>query len=73
MTSQQNPAVPFPVDDVCRRFPVIYTGAVYDVLDEMGYRNQVLPSDIQALTRDQHVAGVVLTVEGQCTRSVDPQ
>ena len=47
MTSSQNTALPFPVDDLCRRFSVIYTGAISDVLDEMGYRNQVLPSDIR--------------------------
>ncbi len=73
MTSQQNPAVPLPVDDVCGRFSVIYTGAISDVLDEMGYRNQVLPSDIQGLTLDHRVAGVAVTVEGQSTESVDPE
>ena len=50
-TPEENPAIPFPVDDVCRRFSIIYTGAISDVLDEMGYRNQVLPSDIQGLTK----------------------
>ena len=73
MTPEENPAVPFPVDDLCRRFSVIYTGAISDVLDEMGYRNQVLPSDIQGLTLDQRVTGVALTVEGQSTESVDPE
>ena len=72
-TPEENPAIPFPVDDVCRRFSVIYTGAISDVLDEMGYRNQVLPSDIQGLTRDQRVAGVALTLEGEPTASVDPE
>src|SRR5262249_54903927 len=72
VTSPQNPAVP-PLDEVCRRFSVIYTGAISDVLDEMGYRHQVLPSDIQGLSRDQRVAGVALTVEGQSTESVDPE
>jgi 4-hydroxy-4-methyl-2-oxoglutarate aldolase len=73
VTSQQNPAVPLPVDDVCGRFSVIYTGAISDVLDEMGYRNQVLPSDIQGLTLDHRVTGVAVTVEGQSTQSVDPE
>ena len=73
MTPEENPAVSIPVDEVCRRFSVIYTGAIADVLDEMGYRNQVLPSDIQGLTRDQRVAGVALTLEGEPTASVDPE
>jgi regulator of RNase E activity RraA len=71
--SVPNPAVDFDVDEVCRRFSVIYTGAISDVLDEMGYHHQVLPSAIQGLTMDQRVAGVAMTVEGQPTESVDPE
>jgi 4-hydroxy-4-methyl-2-oxoglutarate aldolase len=63
----------FDVDDVCRRFSVIYTGAISDVLDEMGFRNQVLPSAIQALTMDQRVAGIAMPVEGEPTDSLDPE
>ena len=73
MSSYLNPAVNFDVDEVCRRFSVIYTGAISDVLDEMGYRNQVLPPAIQGLTMDQKIAGVAMTVEGQPTDSVDPE
>ncbi len=65
--------VDFNVDDVCRRFSVIYTGAISDVLDEMGHRNQVLPSSIQALTMDQRVAGLAMPVEGEPTASQDPE
>jgi 4-hydroxy-4-methyl-2-oxoglutarate aldolase len=64
--------VDFNVDDVCRRFSAIYTGAISDVLDEMGHRNQVLPSSIQALTMDQRLAGVAMPVEGEPTDSQDP-
>jgi len=71
--SVPNPAVNFDVDEVCRRFSVIYTGAISDVLDEMGYHHQVLPASIQGLTMDQRVAGVAMTVEGQPTDSVDPE
>lgn len=63
----------YDVGDVCSRFSVIYTGAISDVLDEMGYRNQVLPSSIQALTMGQIVTGVAMTVEGQSTESQDPE
>ena len=73
MSSSQNPAVDFDVDEVCRRFSVIYTGAISDVLDEMGYHNQVLPAAIQGLTMDQKIAGVAMTVEGKPTDSLDPE
>jgi hypothetical protein len=62
MSSGQNPAVDFDVDEVCRRFLVIYviyTGAISEVLDEMGYHNQVLPKAIQGLTMDQKIAGLL--------------
>jgi regulator of RNase E activity RraA len=73
MSSYRNPAVDFDVDEACRRFSVIYTGAISDVLDEMGYHNQVLPSAIQGLTMEQKIAGVAMTVEGQPTDSLDPE
>lgn len=71
--SHQSESVEFDVEDVCRRFSVIYTGAISDVLDEMGYRNQSLPSEIQALEMGQRVAGRALPVEGEPTDSQDPE
>jgi 4-hydroxy-4-methyl-2-oxoglutarate aldolase len=65
--------VDYDVDDVCNRFAAIYTGAISDVLDEMGYRHQVLPSAIQALVPGQRVSGVAMPVEGQSTESQDPE
>ncbi len=70
---EQGKIVDFNVDEICRRFSAIYTGAISDVLDEMGYRQQVLPSAIQALTMDLRVAGVAMPVEGEPTDSVDPE
>ena len=61
------------VNDLCRRFSVIYTGAISDVLDEMGYRDQVLPAEIQGLTLDQRIAGIALPVEGKATDSQEPE
>lgn len=63
----------FSVEDVCRRYSLIYTGAITDVLDEMGYRNQCLPSTIRGLTMDAKVVGFAMTIEGQTTSSVDPE
>jgi 4-hydroxy-4-methyl-2-oxoglutarate aldolase len=63
----------YDINDVCARFSRIYTGAISDVLDEMGYHNQVLPSAIQALTMDQAVVGLAMPVEGRPTDSQDPE
>lgn len=73
MEEREDQIVDFDVDDVCRRFSVIYTGAISDVLDEMGHRNQVLPASIQALTMEQRVAGLAMPVEGEPTDSTDPE
>lgn len=74
MTSNREQWTPdFDVDDVCRRFCAIYTGSISDVLDEMGYRDQVLPKEIQGLTLQDRVAGLAMPVEGQSTSSMNPE
>ncbi len=73
MSDRSNPALDFDVDDFCARFNAVYTGAISDVLDEMGYRGQSLPSDIQGLTLEHRVAGVAMPVEGEPTESLDPE
>ncbi|MFN3325642.1 MAG: RraA family protein [Bryobacteraceae bacterium] len=49
-----------------------YTGAIIDILDEMGYTNQSLPEQIQALSPGQTLAGRAYTVTGEPTDSTDP-
>ena len=39
----------------------LYTGAVADILDELGYREQCLPADIRPLREDMKVAAVPMT------------
>ncbi len=73
MSECSHPAVDFDVDDFCARFSAVYTGAISDVLDELGYREQVLPSSIQGLTLEQRVAGVAMPVEGEPSASLDPE
>lgn len=63
----------YDVDQVCQRYSLIYTGAISDVLDEMGYKTQVLPPEIQSLTIGQRLQGVAMPVEGQPTESQDPE
>jgi len=49
-----------------------YTGAVSDILDEMGWHDQSLPAAIQSLVPGQTLAGRALTLRGQATESEDP-
>jgi hypothetical protein len=50
-----------------------YTGAISDILDEMGFTNQVLPYSIQAIQRGQTLAGRAMTVQGERVASIDPE
>ena len=47
------------------RLARLYTGAVADILDDLGYRNQCLPSSIRPLEPRMKVAGPVFTVRGR--------
>ena len=50
-----------------------YTGAISDILDQMGFHNQVLPREIQSLHPGQTVVGRALTIVGEPTTSEDPE
>lgn len=43
----------------------LYTGAVADILDELGHRDQCLPADIRPLRDEMKVAGPVYPVRGR--------
>jgi len=47
------------------RLAALYTGAVADVMDGLGYRNQALPREIRPLDNEVTLAGVVFTVRGR--------
>ena len=49
-----------------------YTGAITDILDEMGFHRQVLPHAIQSLVPGQTVAGRALTLRGEPCAVDDP-
>ena len=60
--------------DLLHRLTAIpYTGAISDILDEMGFRDQVLPKEIQAIQPGQTVSGRALTILGEPTDSEDPE
>jgi 4-hydroxy-4-methyl-2-oxoglutarate aldolase len=54
-----------PEADRARALAELYTGAVADILDELGYREQCLPADIRPLRDGMKVAGPVFTVRGR--------
>ena len=49
-----------------------YTGAVTDILDELGYHEQTLPHSIQSLVPGQTVAGRALTILGESSKAEEP-
>lgn len=49
-----------------------YSGAVYDVLREEGYTDQVLPTGIAPLEIDQKLTGPIFPVEGRPVEDLDP-
>jgi regulator of RNase E activity RraA len=51
------------------RLAACYTGAVHDVLREMGHREVVLPPDVKAIAPGTRLAGPVWTVSGRVDRT----
>jgi 4-hydroxy-4-methyl-2-oxoglutarate aldolase len=51
-------------EDLIRRFSVIPSPTLYDVLDKLGHPNQALHSDIRPLGTGQRIAGPALTMRG---------
>lgn len=59
------------IDELIGRFSQVYTGAISDSLDQMGYRNQVLPKELKGLTPEAKFVGTALTVRGEATHVED--
>jgi 4-hydroxy-4-methyl-2-oxoglutarate aldolase len=56
--------VPDHLASLSERYGALYTGAVADILDKRGFRNQVLPFSITAHTKARRVAGPAFTGQG---------
>jgi regulator of RNase E activity RraA len=54
-----------PSSNLVDRLEATYSGAVFDVLREMGLPNQALPATIRALDPEMKLAGPVFTVSGR--------
>jgi 4-hydroxy-4-methyl-2-oxoglutarate aldolase len=52
------------LDDVRKRYLRLYTGAIADMLDKAGCRNQVLPHYITPFTNENRLAGLAFTGQG---------
>lgn len=57
--------------DLADRLAALYTGAVFDVLRDLGRADQVLPSTLTPIDPTRVVAGPVFTVSGGLDESVD--
>src|SRR5260370_42545837 len=45
------------IEQVCERYRALYAGAIYDVLEHLGYPNQVLTHELSPLTQEMKLAG----------------
>jgi 4-hydroxy-4-methyl-2-oxoglutarate aldolase len=57
--------MPLSVGDLCDRYEALYTGAVVDSMDELGYKQRTLTSEINGLTHDMKTAGIAYPVVGK--------
>jgi regulator of RNase E activity RraA len=62
-----------PREEMIARYERVYTGAISDILDELGVEARALPHTIQALVPGQRVIGVAMPVYGEATASSDPK
>lgn len=59
--------------ELSERFSGIYTGAITDTMDEIGYYDQTLDPEISPLIRDMSLTGIAFPIEGRPNRSIDPE
>jgi regulator of RNase E activity RraA len=58
-------------EELIRRYGVLSSTTVYDVLDKLGHSGQALSCEIRPLTRGWRIAGPALTVHGQSMTAAD--
>ncbi|SHF26496.1 RraA family protein [Pedobacter caeni] len=58
-------------EEFAERLSKCYTGAVYDVMRNMGLPDQLLPNHIRPLNLQHKIAGPVFTISGKIDRSLD--
>lgn len=60
-----------PLPELCDRFGRIYTGAITDVLDEMNYYHQTLPTELAPIKFGIRAVGAAFPVIGHPKRQLD--
>ncbi len=58
-------------EQLAQRFAAVYTAALTDVLDDLGYKQQTLPAEITALESGMRVAGPAFAVEGRSNPAME--
>ena len=61
------------MEEICERYKRLYAGAVYDVLEDLGYPDQALSHDLVALSPGMRLAGLAFTVKGTVTAERDTE
>jgi regulator of RNase E activity RraA len=59
------------MEEICERYKKLYAGAVFDVLERLGYPDQVLSHELVALAPGMKLAGPAFTVKGTLTAEKD--
>jgi regulator of RNase E activity RraA len=59
--------------EICDRYKKLYAGAVFDVLEGLGYSNQALSHEIVALAPGMKLAGPAFTVKGTVSAERDSE
>ncbi len=57
--------------DLSDRLEKCYTGAIYDVMRNMGYTDKLLPNNIRPMNLQHKIAGPAFTIEGNVDRTID--
>jgi len=52
------------LQEICERYGKLYSGAVADMLDKKGHRDQILPYYITPFTKADRVCGIAFTGQG---------
>lgn len=56
--------------EICERYEKLYTGAVADILDEMGYRRQCLAKELRPVLPQKRMAGFAFPALGEACSDV---
>jgi len=72
-TTTMSPTTPsvLSMEEICERYKQLYAGAVYDVLESLGYPNQAISHQLTPLAPGMKLAGPAFTFKGTFTAERD--